>query len=83
MDPRISAAIGVAAILAPITLCYLLMCWTSPFARCRACTGSGNRARRIGSGWRTCRRCKGHGINLRAGRHLINFLRTIIHGSNR
>lgn len=83
MDPRISAAIAVAAILILITLCYAAICYTMPFVRCRPCAGIGHRRRRIGRGTRPCKPCKATGRRLRAGRHLWNFLRTTIYGSTR
>jgi hypothetical protein len=56
-----------------VTLGYLGLCRISPFGRCRKCSGTG----RITTGKRRmtrkdCRRCRGYGIRLRLGRHLLN-----------
>lgn len=66
--------------LAPfITLGYLGLCKVAPFGRCRKCSGTGRTVtgkRRMTR--KTCRRCHGHGIRLRTGRHLLNAV-TALH----
>ncbi|MEV6208663.1 hypothetical protein [Kitasatospora sp. NPDC051914] len=64
------AALALACLLA-VTLCYCLVCWVSPFGRCRRCTGTGllmptGRIRRP----KPCRRCQATGRRLRIGRRL-------------
>ncbi|WP_424887428.1 hypothetical protein [Streptomyces sp. XH2] len=59
-----------------VTLGYAAMCAASPFGRCRKCRGLGfamkaDRKGRPRRG-RPCRRCDGHGIRIRVGRHLYN-----------
>ncbi len=68
-----------SACLPIVTLCYVVRCWLSPFGPCRACDGMGHalitdRKGRLKRG-RTCRRCHGHGIRIRVGRHLWNWWR--------
>ncbi|NUK08659.1 hypothetical protein HRW18_11685 [Streptomyces lunaelactis] len=70
-----------SACLLIITLCYGSLCWVSPFGRCRKCNGMGHalkhdRKGRLKRG-KDCRRCKGHGIRIRIGRHLLNRGRRI------
>jgi hypothetical protein len=55
---------------------YLLTCWIWPFGNCRRCHGTGRRRSPSGHAFRRCRRCDGGGARLRAGRHLINYLRS-------
>ena len=69
-------------ILAVVALCYGLLCVVSPFGRCRTCNGIGfalttDRKGRPRRG-KPCRRCQGHGIRIRTGRHLFH-LATRIH----
>jgi hypothetical protein len=54
---------------------YLAACWIWPFGNCRRCHGTGQRRSPSGRAFRTCRRCDGGGARLRAGRHLINYVR--------
>ncbi|MEU1627358.1 hypothetical protein ABZ746_18930 [Streptomyces sp. NPDC020096] len=59
-----------------ITLGYALVCVANPFGRCRKCRGLGfqlttDRKGRPKRG-KHCRRCDGHGIRIRRGRHLYN-----------
>jgi hypothetical protein len=42
-----------------------------PFARCRACDGSGHNAGSTRKRWVTCRRCKGSGKRLRVAVRLF------------
>lgn len=46
---------------------YLARCWLFPFTTCRHATHHG---------YARCRRCKGTGMRLRAGRRLINHVRS-------
>ncbi|MFI1183364.1 hypothetical protein ACH4UT_27975 [Streptomyces sp. NPDC020799] len=62
--------------LAAATLCYACLCAASPFGRCRKCHGLGFATKTDRKGrprrGRPCRRCDGHGIRIRTGRHLYN-----------
>ncbi|MGC5330678.1 hypothetical protein [Micromonospora sp. DT62] len=62
------AALGYA-------LCYLAVCFTSPWGRCRRCHGRRSHRTAIGTR-RDCRRCDGTGIRVRYGRRLIDYIRT-------
>jgi hypothetical protein len=55
---------------------YLLGCWLWPFGNCRGCGGTGKRKAPglFGKAFRTCPRCDGSGLQLRAGRYVINRL---------
>ncbi|MCZ7415307.1 hypothetical protein [Streptomyces sp. WMMC897] len=69
-------ALAAIAILLFVTLGYAALCAASPFGQCRTCSGLGfalthTRRGRPKRG-KTCRRCKGHGHRLRAGRWLYN-----------
>jgi ribosomal protein L40E len=68
-----------SALLLLVTLGYIGLCAGQPFARCRKCSGLGfalatDRKGRPKRG-KTCRRCHGHGIRIRRGRHLYNLWR--------
>ncbi|MEU1312189.1 hypothetical protein ABZ419_25285 [Streptomyces cinnamoneus] len=59
-----------------ITLSYAVLCTVRPFGTCRKCRGFGfamttDRKGRPKRG-KHCRRCDGHGIRIRLGRHLWN-----------
>ncbi|SHN04952.1 hypothetical protein [Cryptosporangium aurantiacum] len=54
---------------------YLGLCWIWPFTACRRCHGAGKRGAWIGRGFRYCTHCDGTGARLRAGRHVLNYLR--------
>ncbi len=76
------AVLAIACLLA-ITLGYMLLCAASPFGRCRKCRGLGfalatDRHGRAKRG-KHCRRCDGHGIRIRLGRHLLNAAARIHH----
>jgi hypothetical protein len=75
-------AAALTLILLLVTLGYLLTCWLWPYATCRRCHGTGKRrapiARRT---FGLCRRCHGDGHRLRAGRHVLNYLRDTHHRS--
>lgn len=64
------------ACLALVTLCYASLCAASPFGTCRKCDGLGFALKHDRKGkpkrGKHCRRCKGHGIRIRAGRWLYN-----------
>ncbi|MFB6863438.1 hypothetical protein ACFCZQ_02775 [Streptomyces virginiae] len=68
----------LASVLALLfTLGYASLCAASPFGRCRKCNGLGfalthDRKGRPKRG-KHCRRCDGHGIRIRVGRHLYNL----------
>ncbi|MFF7846289.1 hypothetical protein ACFZDF_01735 [Streptomyces sp. NPDC007910] len=73
MTPFLTAS----ALLLAITLGYSALCAASPFGNCRKCNGLGfalttDRKGKPKRG-KTCRRCKGHGIRIRVGRHLFNI----------
>jgi hypothetical protein len=62
-----------------VTLGYAAVCAGQPFARCRKCRGFGfatttDRKGRPKRG-KHCRRCDGHGIRIRRGRHVYNLYR--------
>jgi DnaJ-class molecular chaperone len=72
--------LAIACLLA-VTLGYTGVCAAQPFATCRHCHGFGfatttDRKGRPKRG-KTCRRCKGHGIHIRRGRHAYNIARGI------
>lgn len=54
---------------------YWVACLLWPFANCRRCGGDGKTRSPSGKAWRVCKRCDGTGRRLRAGRHIINYLR--------
>lgn len=64
-----------------ITLGYTLLCWASPFGRCRKCHGLGFKLTHTRRGkpkrGKTCRRCRGAGMRIRRGRHLFNSAQSI------
>ncbi|MFG2971584.1 hypothetical protein ACGFYY_01095 [Streptomyces sp. NPDC048331] len=68
----------LASVLALLfTLGYAGLCAASPFGRCRKCSGLGfalthDRKGKLKRG-KHCRRCDGHGIRIRVGRHLYNL----------
>lgn len=75
------------AITLLVTLGYAGVCAAVPFATCGKCRGFGfatttDRKGRPKRG-KTCRRCKGHGIRIRRGRHLFNLARGIHHNGTR
>lgn len=77
MTPTVLA---IACLLA-VTFGYAGVCAAAPFARCGKCRGFGfatttDRKGRPKRG-KTCRRCKGHGIRIRRGRHAYNLARGI------
>ncbi|WP_405790634.1 hypothetical protein OG753_28240 [Streptomyces sp. NBC_00029] len=59
------------------TLGYAGLCASSPFGRCRKCNGLGFALTHDRKGkpkrGKHCRRCDGHGIRIRVGRHLYNL----------
>ncbi|MEE4546185.1 hypothetical protein V2S66_29985 [Streptomyces sp. V4-01] len=68
-----------SALLLVVTVGYIGVCAAQPFARCRKCDGIGhliktNRRGKVRRG-KVCRRCGGHGIRIRRGRHLYNAWR--------
>lgn len=68
-----------SAFLLVITVGYAGVCAAQPFARCRKCDGIGFALTTTRRGkpkrGKTCRRCNGHGIRIRRGRHLYNLWR--------
>nr|MDT0661918.1 hypothetical protein [Micromonospora sp. DSM 115978] len=72
MDPHLTAATTIATLPIAITLGYAVVCWISPFTRCKRCAGTGHTTSRILRRPRACRRCD-HGMRLRAGRRVYNF----------
>lgn len=65
----------VALVLVVVAAGYLLICWAWPFGRCRRCKGLGKRKAPLMRAYRHCPRCDGTGYRLRAGRHVVNYLR--------
>lgn len=61
-------------ILTALAIRYGAACWLVPFAGCRRCRGLGKTRTRLGRTWHPCPRCRGSGLRLRLGRHLINYL---------
>lgn len=66
-----------SALTLMLTLSYACLCAVSPFGRCRKCGGLGfalahDRRGKPKRG-KHCRRCDGHGIRIRKGRHLYNL----------
>ncbi|MDQ0843630.1 hypothetical protein [Streptomyces sp. V1I6] len=66
-----------SALLILITLCYVCVCAVQPFGRCHKCDGLGFALKHDRKGrpkrGKHCRRCNGHGIRIRRGRHLYNL----------
>lgn len=73
-----SALLTTALVLALLTG-YPLLCWVSPFGRCRRCDGFGYRTDRHGrlKRGKPCRRCKTTGKRLRVGRRIHNHAREV------
>ncbi|GGO67105.1 hypothetical protein [Nonomuraea cavernae] len=69
--------VASAAIIS--TLGYALLCYASPFGRCRKCKGKRRVPNRIRRGSRHCRRCDATGLRLRLGRHVWNSIRHLHH----
>ncbi|MCF6525670.1 hypothetical protein [Streptomyces sp. JJ36] len=68
--------LAAIAVLLFVTFGYASVCAASPFGACRRCNGLGfaletDRRGRPKRG-KTCRRCKGRGKRIRAGRWLYN-----------
>lgn len=69
--------LAASTCLLTITLSYGTLCAASPFGKCRKCNGLGfalttDRKGKPKRG-KHCRRCQGHGIRIRLGRHLYNI----------
>jgi hypothetical protein len=77
LHPHLTLAIAAVLIPFVITFRYLVLCWIAPFRPCRKCDGRGRLATPLGRLTRQCRRCRGTGIRLRLGRHVINHYRRI------
>jgi hypothetical protein len=62
-----------------VTVGYAGLCAAQPFARCSKCDGMGFKVKYTRRGkakrGKDCRRCNGHGIHIRRGRHLWNLWR--------
>lgn len=71
--------LAAIALILLFTLGYAALCAGQPFARCRKCSGLGFALATTRSGkpkrGKHCRRCDGHGIRIRAGRHAYNAWR--------
>ncbi|MFB7370340.1 hypothetical protein ACFC0D_10905 [Streptomyces sp. NPDC056222] len=69
-------ALLAIAFLLFVTLGYASLCAASPFGQCRKCDGLGFTLKHDRNGkpkrGKHCRRCNGHGIRIRIGRHLFN-----------
>ncbi|MFI9101674.1 hypothetical protein ACIGXA_14235 [Streptomyces fildesensis] len=72
-----SLPVLATAFLLTITLCYMVLCAAQPFGRCHKCDGLGFQLTHKRNGkpkrGKHCRRCDGHGIRIRRGRHLWNL----------
>jgi hypothetical protein len=75
VDPQVTLATGAVALTGAVTFRYLMLCWIRPFRHCRKCDGRGRLATPLGRLTRQCRRCRGTGLRLRIGRHVINHFR--------
>lgn len=68
-----------SAFLLLVTVGYAGVCAAQPFARCSKCDGMGHKITYTRRGkakrGKDCRRCNGHGIRIRRGRHLYNLWR--------
>lgn len=62
----------LAVVLIGSGIAYAVSCWLFPFARCRACDGTGRKYNGDRSGFRDCWWCKGATRRLRIGRRLFN-----------
>lgn len=66
-----------STLLILLTLCYACVCAVQPFGRCHKCDGLGFALKHDRKGrpkrGKHCRRCNGHGIRIRRGRHLYNL----------
>ena len=71
----IAQAATVALIVTGVAVFYLLTCAVWPFGKCRKCKGEGKFKSPIGKAYRHCGRCKGSGLRVRLGRHVINHIR--------
>jgi hypothetical protein len=77
LDPSAGVASLAALVLIAVTLGYLSTCAAWPFRACRRCHGDGKTRSPVGRAYRYCHRCDGTGLRLRAGRHVLNYLRRI------
>lgn len=68
MTPELIVTLTLIAAM----LVYVLLCWILPFARCRACDGTGIGRTLLLRRVTTCRRCKGARMRLRIGRRVYN-----------
>ncbi|GAB4050188.1 hypothetical protein [Catellatospora paridis] len=68
MTPEVIVTLTLIA----ATFVYVLLCWILPFARCRACHGTGIRRTILLRRVTICRRCKGARMRLRIGRRVYN-----------
>lgn len=68
-------AATVALIVTAVAAFYLLTCAVWPFGKCRKCKGVGKFKSPFGKAYRHCPRCKGTGLRVRLGRHIINRIR--------
>jgi hypothetical protein len=69
-------------VLAAFTVRYTVLCAVAPFRRCRRCDRTGRRRARVGP-LGCCRPCRGTGRRVRAGRRLVNLLRSTHHDATR
>lgn len=76
VDTIVQAA-TVALIVTIVAAVYLLTCLIWPFGKCRRCNGAGKFKSPLGKAYRHCGRCRGSGLRLRLGRHVINRLRAV------
>ena len=56
---------------------YLFTCLVWPFGKCRRCKGVGKFKSPFGKAYRHCGKCKGSGLRVRLGRHVINHMRAV------
>jgi hypothetical protein len=65
--------VKLAAAMLALAALYAFECWVWPFAKCSRCSGTGQRDSPDGQHWGDCRRCKGRGRRIRAGRWVFNY----------
>lgn len=61
------------AFCAVVAAGYGVSCWLWPLTACTKCEGTGRWSRSDGKVWADCRRCKGAGKRIRAGRRVANW----------
>lgn len=78
------AGLGVVIVAALVVAAgYAASCVLWPFAGCWHCDGTGQHRSPTGRAWRPCRRCRGTGARVRAGRQLVTVIRRSHHRATR